>query len=140
MFVILDTNHYRELVHETVAGLSLQKRIADSEADVFTTVITAQEVTQGWIAAINRKPAGREQVEFYELFLRALRALERVVILPFDIEAADVFHGFPTSLRRIGTMDLKIAAIAKSHDALLLSRNLVDFQQVPELRVENWLD
>ena len=37
-------------------------------------------------------------------------------------------------------MDLKIAAIAVSHDALLLSRNLVHFQKVPGLRVENWLD
>ena len=37
-------------------------------------------------------------------------------------------------------MDLKIAAIALSHAALLLSRNLVDFTRVPGLRVENWLD
>jgi len=27
-----------------------------------------------------------------------------------------------------------------SHDAMLLSRNLVDFVKVPGLRVENWLD
>ena len=39
-----------------------------------------------------------------------------------------------------GTMDLKIAAIAISHNALLLSRNLLDFQKVPGLRVEKWLD
>jgi tRNA(fMet)-specific endonuclease VapC len=37
-------------------------------------------------------------------------------------------------------MDLKIAAIALSHEALLLSRNLRDFNSVPDLRVENWLD
>lgn len=43
-------------------------------------------------------------------------------------------------MRRIGTMDLKISAIALSHDALLLSRNLVHFQQVPGLKIENWLD
>ena len=41
---------------------------------------------------------------------------------------------------RSGTMDLKIAAIALAHDALLLTRNLVDFDKVPNLRVENWLD
>jgi tRNA(fMet)-specific endonuclease VapC len=35
-------------------------------------------------------------------------------------------------------MDLKIAAIALIHDALLLSANLRDFQQVPALRVADW--
>jgi predicted nucleic acid-binding protein len=37
-------------------------------------------------------------------------------------------------------MDLKIACIALGHGALVLSANLQDFQQVPGLRVENWLD
>jgi tRNA(fMet)-specific endonuclease VapC len=41
---------------------------------------------------------------------------------------------------RIGTMDLRIASLALTHETLLLSRNLVDFQKVPGLRVENWLD
>jgi tRNA(fMet)-specific endonuclease VapC len=39
---------------------------------------------------------------------------------------------------RIGTMDLRIAAIALTHGATLLSRNLVDFKRVPELEVEDW--
>lgn len=37
-------------------------------------------------------------------------------------------------------MDLRIACIALAHDATLLTRNTVDFAQVPALRVENWLD
>ena len=37
-------------------------------------------------------------------------------------------------------MDLKIAAICIAHDPLLLTRNLVDFEKVPGLQVENWLD
>jgi tRNA(fMet)-specific endonuclease VapC len=37
-------------------------------------------------------------------------------------------------------MDLKIAAINLVHDAILLTRNLVDFAKIPGLRVENWLD
>ncbi len=39
----------------------------------------------------------------------------------------------------INTMDLKIAAMTLVHGALLLSANLRDFQQVPGLRVEDWL-
>ena len=40
---------------------------------------------------------------------------------------------------RIGTLDLKIAAIARVHDALLLSGNQRDFGRVPGLRVESWI-
>jgi tRNA(fMet)-specific endonuclease VapC len=41
---------------------------------------------------------------------------------------------------RIGTEDLKIASLALANDALLLSANLRDFEQVPGLRVESWLE
>jgi predicted nucleic acid-binding protein len=37
-------------------------------------------------------------------------------------------------------MDLKIAAICLAHDSMLLTRNLSDFDGIPGLRVENWLD
>jgi tRNA(fMet)-specific endonuclease VapC len=36
-------------------------------------------------------------------------------------------------------MDLKVAAVALVANATLLSANLKDFQQVPGLRVEDWL-
>jgi tRNA(fMet)-specific endonuclease VapC len=53
--------------------------------------------------------------------------------------AADALGQFRAQRIRIGTQDLKIAAIALANDALLLSANLRDFEQVPNLRIENWL-
>jgi len=41
---------------------------------------------------------------------------------------------------RIGSLDLKIAWIALTYDATLLTRNSRDFDQVPSLRIENWLE
>jgi tRNA(fMet)-specific endonuclease VapC len=35
-------------------------------------------------------------------------------------------------------MDLKIASIAIANDAVLVSRNLSDFEQVPDLSVQDW--
>ncbi len=61
-------------------------------------------------------------------------------LLPFDTISAALFHELLPAHKHIGTMDLKIAAICVTHGTLLLSRNLVDFQKVPGLRVENWLD
>jgi tRNA(fMet)-specific endonuclease VapC len=41
---------------------------------------------------------------------------------------------------RVGTSDLKIAAVALTINALLLTANRQDFEQVPGLRFANWLD
>lgn len=35
-------------------------------------------------------------------------------------------------------MDLKIAAIAIVNNAILISRNLADFEQIPNLTVQDW--
>jgi len=140
MFVILDTNHYRELLHRTPLGAKLEHRMITEQVDAFTTIITVQEITQGWMAEINRRKAGRDQIKAYRQFQNAVHDFAQITILPFDEEAAVEFHRLLETRLRSGTMDLKIAGIAISHAALLLTRNLADFHSVPGLRVENWLD
>lgn len=140
MFAILDTNHYAALVVEGPMCERLKLRAVEQEADLFTSVITVQEVTQGWLANINSQTAGRDQIYGYRRFRFAVEGMNSITILDFDEEAADEFHRLQSLRLNVGTMDLKIAAISLSHDALLLSRNMRDFQKVPGLRVENWLD
>jgi tRNA(fMet)-specific endonuclease VapC len=70
--------------------------------------------------------------------LQHLDNYRRIPVLAFDEAAAVVFQRLRRTHLQIGTMDLKIAAIVLSRDATLLSRNLIDFCQVPGLRVENW--
>jgi tRNA(fMet)-specific endonuclease VapC len=60
-------------------------------------------------------------------------------IIRWGEPAADEFKRLRKLRVRIGTQDLKIASIAITSDALLLSANLRDFQRVPGLRVEDWL-
>lgn len=59
-------------------------------------------------------------------------------IVPFDDRAADLFSTFGAI--RIGTADRKIAAVAIANNALLLTANRRDFEQVPGLNFANWLD
>jgi tRNA(fMet)-specific endonuclease VapC len=65
--------------------------------------------------------------------------LRRFSLIAFDARAADEFDLLRRLKVRIGSIDLKIACIALVHNVLLLSANLRDFQQVPGLRVEDWL-
>jgi tRNA(fMet)-specific endonuclease VapC len=54
-----------------------------------------------------------------------------VLLLDFDQAAIEELKRLQKQRIRIGTMDLKIAAIALAQNATLLSRNLKDFSQVP---------
>ena len=140
MFVVLDTNHFRELAQKTPAGQNLDRRIDEHRADIFTCIVAVEETVQGWLALIKRNDAGRDQIVPYGWLQRSVEALSKLDILPFDEEAAHVFHRLRDARIRVGTMDLKIAAICIAHEAMLLTRNLADFEKIPGLRVENWLD
>lgn len=141
MFVVLDTNHFSELVHDTGAGSRLKRRFKERNAEVFTTIITAQEISEGWSAFIRRQKAGSEkQVHGNQQFKHSLELLMELTILPFDEQAAAAFRSLRKASPQAGTQDLKIAAIALAHDVTVLTRNMADFKRVPGLRVENWLD
>ncbi len=140
MFVVLDTNHYVALVAGGALAAAINRRATESDADLFTTIITPQEICQGWLAAINRELAGRDQVYGYARFHHSLLGFPKMTTLGFDREAAEVFHRLKLQHPQGGTMDLKIAAICLAHDATLLTRNLRDFEGIDGLRVENWLD
>ena len=107
---------------------------------MFCCIVAAEESLQGWLAFLRSRKSGADQLEPYTQLLDCIVTLNKFTILPFDHEAAEHFHRLEKLLPRLGRMDLKIAAIALAHDATLLSRNLRDFDQVPGLRVENWLD
>jgi len=141
MFLVLDTNHFAELVHDTGNGVRLRRRFTESKAAVLTTIITAQEVSEGWSAFIRKQKAGSEkQIHGYAQFQHSLELLMELTLLPFDAQSAAIFRELRKHLPQAGTQDLKIAAIGLAHDATVLTRNLVHFSKVPGLRVANWLD
>ena len=112
MFVVLDTNHFAELVHDTVLGERLKQRFVERGAQVFTTIITAQEVTEGWCAFIRKQKAGSaKQIHGYQQFQHSLELLMEFTVLAFDEQAADIFRPLRKVHPQAGTQDLKIAAV-----------------------------
>jgi tRNA(fMet)-specific endonuclease VapC len=79
-------------------------------------------------------------IQAYSRYHEHVELSARWVILPWDKESSDLFFKHRKDGIRIPTLDLRIACIAMAHEALLLTRNLVDFSQVPGLNVQNWLD
>jgi tRNA(fMet)-specific endonuclease VapC len=69
--------------------------------------------------------------------------LEDVELLGFEQESAERFGMIQTQLLRRGItvnpVDLMIAAVALVHDLTVVTHNTKDFQNIPGLRLEDWL-
>ena len=139
--IILDTDHINELQNaQSAAYQTLWANMAASTDQRFvTTTITVEEQMRGWLALIRRSNDPRRQVFAYAKLNELVDYFARWTRLDFDERAADRFQQLRSQKIRIGTMDLKIAAIALVHGCTLLSANLRDFQQVPNLQVEDWV-
>lgn len=139
--IILDTDHINELQNSQGNKYqNLSARMSASLDQQFaTTVVTLEEQMRGWLALIHRTKDVHGQLSAYTKLNDVVDYFSRWNRLPFDGRAADEFKQLRAQKIRIGTMDLKIAAIALVHDCLLLSANLRDFQLVPNLQVEDWL-
>ncbi len=137
---ILDTDHHSELDRASAPGERLKQRLSQAHEDPAVTLVTVEEHLRGWLAELRRETNPHCQSRLYDKLGSQLELFSRWIVLRWDEDAADLFMAYRRQGVRIGTQDLKIACIAIAHDAVLLSRNLGDFRQVPGLKVENWLD
>jgi tRNA(fMet)-specific endonuclease VapC len=138
--VVLDTDHMSLLEWADVRDSTpLRMRLAAlPPAEVATTIISYEEQVRGWMAYIARLRSVTQQVDAYRRLHRQFDNYCRIPVLMFDAPAAVTFQRLRRTRLRMGTMDLKIAAIVLSREVTLLSRNLADFARVPGLQVEDW--
>jgi len=138
--ILLDTDHLSVLTDRRAAGnVALVRRLERAEEPLAIPIVAVEEQCKGWLAKLNRTRNIHEQVNPYERLTELFEFLAEWDIISLNEAAAGRFAELPRQKIRIGSQDLKIAAIAITWNALLLSANLRDFQKVPGLRVENWL-
>ena len=141
--ILVDTDHATFLKYpESERGRRFIDRLSavpQSEV-VGVAIVTVEERMRGWLAVIAREKQAIRQVIGYRELAQLFEFYHQFEIVLFDEAAARQFDELRTQRLRLGTMDLKIAATALVTNALLLSANRRDFERVPGLRVENWLD
>jgi tRNA(fMet)-specific endonuclease VapC len=139
--LILDTDLISIVLRKEGADYNrLIQRLPPSEVDeVRVTIVSFEEHARGWLAKIAQTKEFVDQVKVYGRLQRLVRFYGEFEVLAFDDKAAECCQELRHAKIRVGTMDLKIGAIALSHDATLITRNLRDFQKIPGLRVEDWL-
>ena len=138
--ILLDTDHLSILLDERDSRHApFLERLRGVDDELTIPIASIEEQLRGWLAKLHRERDPHRQIMPYARLVRVFKFLREWPILEWNQLAADEFLRLKSSRLRIGTQDLKIACIALAHDALLLSANLVDFEQVPGLNVEDWL-
>ena len=139
--IILDTGIFSLLeLADSAEYKRLRMRIAqlDPPDTVATTVVTYEEQSRGRLATVKAAGTPGRLVQVYSHLRQHVLNYSKIPNLAFDDAAADIAQNLSKSKLRMGTLDIRIGAIALAHGALLLSRNLRDFQRIPNLRVEDW--
>jgi len=138
--IILDTDSLSLLDRERLLESSmLRKNLEKFPPDeIFTTIITFEEQMRGWLSFIAKSKNLEQQIYAYQKLHRFLESYRNTSVLDFDEKAAAELEKLKSQKIRVGAMDLKIAAIAIANNAILVSRNLSDFEQIPDLTVKDW--
>jgi predicted nucleic acid-binding protein len=138
---VLDANLVTELFKANPRAVAWFNRLP-ADARNATATNTRFEVLKGRYASI-LTAADREELLLAQSRLAADdEQLQKLTVLPITGAAADHFDRLRQNrkLKQIGRPDLLIACIALAHGATLVTRNVKDFQTIPNLRVENRAD
>jgi tRNA(fMet)-specific endonuclease VapC len=133
---ILDTDHASLILRKDPSIMAIA-----AQYDYAVTIITVQEMVNGWTGRINNA-AIEDLPRLYTKLWSTMTYLQTVEILNFTPEADVCLRQLmrdhlPLRKNRI-KKDVRIAAIALSLGATVVTRNRKDFELVPGLAIEDW--
>jgi tRNA(fMet)-specific endonuclease VapC len=138
--LVLDTDHI-SLVLRGHPQVTARLQSLDSEQWAIT-IISVQEIFNGWIVNLNNPRFKDRQVEFYTRLWQSNNFFQKAHVLNFDATAQEccdrLLLANPDLNKRRLEKDVKIAAIALDHQATVVTRNQRDFALVPNLQLEDW--
>jgi len=133
---VLDTDHL-SLYQRGVEPL-LSRLLSHPPDELAITIITIEEQLRGRLAQVRKASTTAQLSESYRWLGETVDQLSRLPTLYFDYSAAVVYERLLSQKVRIGTQDLRIAAIVLSKSAVLLTRNRHEFSRVPGLQLDDW--
>jgi tRNA(fMet)-specific endonuclease VapC len=103
-----------------------------------TTIISVEEVLTGWYTKVRRSKNKEQLARAYQHLTDAIHFLSQLQVLSFTEPAIDRYEELRTTHRRHGKNDLRIAAIVLASNAILVTRNVRDFQEIEGLVIADW--
>jgi tRNA(fMet)-specific endonuclease VapC len=133
---VLDTDHVS--LFQTGHPSVTQKIQSIWPNDIAVTIITLEEQMYGRLNKIRKAKSIDELAPAYLSLNRTVVYFQTINVLDFDQRAAICYREIVAQKIRVGTQDLKIAAIALSREAIVVTRNSRDFSKVPGLQITDW--
>ena len=126
--IILDTNVISELMRAAPAAAVMRWMNARPASSLYVTSITQAEILYG----IQILPKGKRRDAIAAAAAEMFEHDFAGRVLPFGSDAAVAYASLAAARRRAGRpisgFDAQIAAIARTHDADLATRNVDDFE------------
>lgn len=139
MIHLLDTDHITVLQRDGQGYDALSHRLANVAPDDYgTTVVNYEEQCRGWTAKINRANTPTLRENAYAQLRESLHFFSGLSVWGYDAVSDTQFVSLVQAKVRIGTKDLRIAAVALANGATVLTRNTRDFGKVPGLLFADW--
>jgi tRNA(fMet)-specific endonuclease VapC len=137
MMFVLDTDHVSLFQRRHPVVVEKLQLIPASQLAV--TIVTYEEQVRGWLKVVSRSADDPRKLIFgYKKLNESLDFFSNQRVLDFTEIAFDQFQELTRQKVRVGTQDLRIASIALSIDATVVTRNRRDFERVPGLKIEDW--
>jgi len=139
--ILLDSDIVSLLPHGHALATQRIREIGAAET-VATTIITYAEIMRARFEFLLKAADAKQLLRAQTMLEESHALLNDLQTVYVDEAAASEFERLRpnTKLRKIGRVDLLIAAIALANQATLVTRNLRHFRQVPGLKIANWAD
>ena len=133
---MLDTDHVSLLQrgHPAISA----RVLATPQDQLAVSVITFEEQLGAWYTQVRKARDAEKLARAYQGFFEILEDAKRIRILPFSRAAIARYGHLRKVHRRVGRMDLAIAAIVLDSRAILVTRNRADFDPIDGLAIEDW--
>jgi tRNA(fMet)-specific endonuclease VapC len=133
---VLDTDHISlfQRKHPTV----VQNMVSADPNQLAVSIVTVEEQITGHFKLIKQANSGAKLIRAYAALQSGVAYFNTITVLPFDEVANTYYETLRKQKIRIGSQDLRIAAIVLSVKGILVTRNRKDFAKVPDLTLEDW--
>ncbi len=137
--IALDANILTHYLHGD--PIVVGKVRATPRDQIVLPVVVVEEVTRGRLNMVRQAQSGQGRftlTQAYEFFAYTFLACQYFNIINFSEAADKQVESWKKMKIKVGTRDLRIAAICVVENLRLASRNHSDFSLIPNLNLETW--